>query len=1096
MSGDTVTLNTARFASTIQLGGRDTAGLDIPPRTGGCLRLVRQPQDGNTGSVAEIIAIHGLHSSFHGTWCKGDNDGTLGPWVRDLLPFSRLFAYEGTLDFSSDQSLLDPLALRRAATSLLADLSRKVDQSKAIVFLCHNVAGILVKELLWIANQNSEYVTVAVNTRALVLFGTPDVSSDWDDVLLKLVLATNSDSGSTPDQGEAHTVQRSIRELVQRGPSALKACSLRYEMIQKQYKTICIFEGMPTDGIGKVVRPTQGHDPSMVIQMPHSRLCLTDVLKEEVVKKVKEVTATARKEGFEIPMLSCRRKLAACYEFHGSLADMHHGASGDDLIPTPHRAITAWPIGITTIRGSAGSGKSVRASQIASSARASSDSGAVVLSFYFSHGHDGRSSYRDLLLSLLLQLLYSEEALMETPFIQRLAFALLRTITLSNPDLYRLFSAILIKLAAENRDVICVVDALDECDRESRMQLMGDFKRLAVPGLTSCRMIVTCRPHADILAHLGPFTEDNSVHLDVEMKQTRNLLMEKKLTGDKLARVREVLERENATPLRVKLAASLASQDACELADYTSVYNRLLAEIDAPPDWLQEVLLCVAFAKRPLTVGELAAAMGVDAAGDFRQTLGTIRVASPKRLQEDLERALGALLVIENNLVYLVHGTLRDLIREQPETLFHGIVETSQATPMQVPRRGGQRHPWSSLIWRKCMLTISVSAIRELYDSALAASHWQHPFPFDNLSDPLPSLVSYAGRFWLRHMTENAAQVITAGESAQIEQDFYRFWDEPAARGWWLKAFVRRPDLNRPAAAAAASTEGLGHLLVDDTEFRRSAELEADNASELLRAMASLGLRPIVKSLLGKHADALQRSQLLSGLEAATRLGDAEMTSQFLKAADAAGHDLRLDAVNQACLHGHAGLVQGLLSHWAPEEGALSGSLAIASEAGHWHIVAELLEGLPGSQRLLEPNQAPALLRTAAREGRDGVVSELLTRWHASNQLKSCLGTGATRTDLDIKDKDTHKGDGRAEDEGQPPTKPQLAGLNQALYLAAEYGSAATVRLLVRSGADIESRDRKGFVEGWAALHYAAAGKPKPSCWAPQLCYSKVNLKF
>ena len=76
-----------------------------------------------------VIAIHGLHSSFGKTWCEQETGNALVPWIGDLLPSSRVLAYEDTLDFSSDKSLLDRFALRQAATTLLAEISRKVDKS-------------------------------------------------------------------------------------------------------------------------------------------------------------------------------------------------------------------------------------------------------------------------------------------------------------------------------------------------------------------------------------------------------------------------------------------------------------------------------------------------------------------------------------------------------------------------------------------------------------------------------------------------------------------------------------------------------------------------------------------------------------------------------------------------------------------------------------------------------------------------------------------------------------------------------------------------------------------------------------------------------
>ena len=669
-----------------------------------------------------------------------------------------------------------------------------------------------------------------------------------------------------------------------------------------------------------------------------------------------------------------------------------------------------------------------------------------MLWFHFSLADDHRSSYRDLLLSLLLQLLYGENLVMETDFVQRVSTALEEPHGLSVPNLYRLLSAMLIRLA--DRMVMCVIDALDECDEESRRQLMGDFKRIAAKGLTSCRVIVTCRPHADITAHLGPPTEVNNVDLDEKMKRTRDLIMARELKDEKFAIVRDFLSVENATPLKVWLAASLGTTDTSELADYSSIYTKLLAQIEAPPERVREVLLCVAFAKRPLTVCELATAMGVDGAGGYRQTSSTIRVASPKQLQEDLELALGSLVCIKDNIVRLVHVTLRELIRGQPETLFQ--TATAQAD---------QQPTWRSLVLRKCSLILSIPEIREM--DALAVR--KHSFPFDNLSDGAltitqqpHSFASYAGTFWLRHMTEDDD---TASEEYTVVQPYFSaFWEDTAARSWWLDPFA-------------------------PSETQRSApEQGPDGLDKRLRLAASLGARPIVKSLLQHSIDREPKVNLRPTLEAAVLRGDSEMTSQILKAANDINHELRLFSVENACRHGHAELVKSLLSRWAegdevpqpPEGDALGSYLGIAAEHGHWPVMVELLKGFPGPKLPLGQDKLASLVKVAATQGRDGVVFEVL----ALAADKTGRDAAPAQTAVQVEDED--------EDEMEPRIESRTSWLNDALFAAAAFGSAATVCLLAQAGADIEYR------KGWlffTAIHVAASGQP-----GPQLAFRIVVL--
>jgi hypothetical protein len=80
-------------------------------------------------------------------------------------------------------------------------------------------------------------------------FGTPDVASDWGDVLLRLVLATTE----TRSGWQLDIRRTELQEVIQRGSSALEAASLRFQMIERQYERIFLYEEVVTDGVGIVV---------------------------------------------------------------------------------------------------------------------------------------------------------------------------------------------------------------------------------------------------------------------------------------------------------------------------------------------------------------------------------------------------------------------------------------------------------------------------------------------------------------------------------------------------------------------------------------------------------------------------------------------------------------------------------------------------------------------------------------------------------------------------------------------------------------------------------------------------------------------------
>lgn len=85
-----------------------------------------------------------------------------------------------------------------------------------------------------------------------VFLGVPSLSHDWSTVLLKLVLATTEIYNPEPEDFQCR--QTELSEVVRRGPAALIAASSRFQILERQYKTITVAEDLPTPGVGVIVR--------------------------------------------------------------------------------------------------------------------------------------------------------------------------------------------------------------------------------------------------------------------------------------------------------------------------------------------------------------------------------------------------------------------------------------------------------------------------------------------------------------------------------------------------------------------------------------------------------------------------------------------------------------------------------------------------------------------------------------------------------------------------------------------------------------------------------------------------------------------------
>ncbi|KAE8451761.1 hypothetical protein EG329_003218 [Mollisiaceae sp. DMI_Dod_QoI] len=968
--------------------------MDEEPDGNGILRELLAEAGPASMDAKSVITVHGLHRTYSDTWLEEQSDGSPTSWLDELPRFSvgiRVLTYASTLNFS-DQNILDKCTLHRAATAFLEAISKKVEAKKSLVFLCHNVGGVLVKEMLWIANHNKKYIDIACATRLLVFFGTPDVCSDWDDVLTRIVLAT-TDSSTTEG---AKSRQAEIREVVRKGAATLKATSLRFQMINNQYDIMAISEGLPTAGIGIVVPPPKDGGTTIASETTHQQLCslLGRSVLASVKNKIMEANTTAKKDYLR-DLIDCRRRLAAlcqCDETPGQVLLGTHSPEKESWF----NEILERPPGIFVIYGGPGTGKTVLANQITLKAETFDNS--ITISFYFSLADYRRRTYRDLLLSFILQLLYLDDLSFQSAYVRKLCSPIEWSATPSSSDLHRLLFAILIRISTKT--IFCVVDALDECDEATRSQLVGDFKRMGKSGLTSCRVVITSQMTDSIVALLSPLDENTRIDLEEKMKTVKGLLLTQVMNEDKLTGVRKELEIGNAPILKLKLLAHLASLgeilEIPKYVDYSQIYKRILARIDAPFEWLHNILLCVAFARRPMTISELAAAIGVDHTKPVNRVLQVhslqhIRVLAPKQLQDDLKLVLGFLLRVENNVVHLIHHTLRDFIRELPNS----IPWSTGFEPSQVDMVAPQ-----SILLRKCLLFLS---IQELYEIKML------PFtrrPLDTLCDPPvasapESFWSYAGSCWPLHMLEG-----TQEETEFTKDCLSSLLDDAMSRNWWICKFV--------------------------LEGTWVADSNLSDVSIIVLSSA-LGLVTVIKSLLPKYSG--NGPELEKALSIATRQGHVEVVRVLLLHC-AQTDDIWTKTLKNACTHGHSNLVRSILSLWTEhvsgippvDRDEVAECFKLATKYGHWPVISQLLESQPDWNEILKDRKLfMELLNLASKHGRDGMVSKLL----------DVQGT---------KEASEEKND---------------SGLSEALQAAAEFGSAAVIELLATL-MDLESERPTG----------------------------------
>ncbi len=177
-----------------------------------------------------------------------------------------------------------------------------------------------------------------------------------------------------------------------------------------------------------------------------------------------------------------------------------------------------------------------------------------------------------------------------------------------------------------------MIDALDECEKESRQLLLTGLEKLFCSPQskkTFAKFIVTSRPDNDIDESLsavspavrnlhvdsGRVNKDLTKFIDIKVDE---LSTKKRVDSKTKQIIKDALTaKAGGTFLYVSLVlhdlkkAKITSQVRNKLqelpSDLNKLYNRILSQIDADCVEVAKLILCwVAVARRPLTMKELA----------------------------------------------------------------------------------------------------------------------------------------------------------------------------------------------------------------------------------------------------------------------------------------------------------------------------------------------------------------------------------------------------------------------------------------------------------------------------------------------------------
>lgn len=741
----------------------------------GLLVLIPAENEAPEGFVpaVDIVAVHGLNGHRINTWrCSDLGNGTSWLNNKEMLP-SRIpkarimtFGY-GAGDTSEVQVIS---RVRELALELLQSLHEKrEDQSTVpLIFICHSLGGLVVKELLCIANQDHEgpYFPIAMRTENLIFFGTPhqaDSGSSWDDLLFDIALASTEG-----DPGKRRKVMASV---IHTGSAVLKEVSERFYTYASQYHALSFYETKATEVIGLEVvkracatldlaadQQNEGRDTD------HLRLCQFSTENgggahfEMLCDRIKTKAVTAATELYG-RFIECHRYLSALYpHLYFRNASSPYPGTLDWVMD--NQSFKSWleckNSTILHIYGRAGCGKTVLSALLARSLQRKKFQFATVVSHYFECSDERRRSLRSLFFAFCRQLLFQGELVYldsedtYNPIVARDNW--------SEVDLWTLLRSLL--SYPQDKPVVCVIDGLDECEAVEQVLKYVALLRTQTdesvvkfiltsqknPAVSSCFESLS-----DVFFELdldGQSKGDKELVIRDRVASLDGLPEEKQKAMEKLCSLDATLlevdlilkslecphlghptstSGPNATTLRLEM---LNAQSPEQLS-LTSLYEKQILMIPEHDQlWASTVLRWLVYSLQPLTVHQLAVAVALDEEGSIPMEQTTA---------DALRATLGWLVKVDSGLeVRLVHGSARDFLMTW---------ERTGQTPEFPLQDSGKSHERLAKTCFQCLKAIEAEKDvttpdqTQLYDYAasywhthlrLAAQEGRDPIPFDD----------------------------------------------------------------------------------------------------------------------------------------------------------------------------------------------------------------------------------------------------------------------------------------------------------------------------------------------------------------------------
>ncbi|KAK3174277.1 hypothetical protein OEA41_001521 [Lepraria neglecta] len=730
-----------------------------------------------------------------------------------------------------------------------------------------------------------------------------------------------------------------------------------------------------------------------------------------------------------------------------------------------------------------GCGKSVLARALIDERRVCTNTmTSTVCYFFFKDGQEQRTRGANALGALLHQL-FENTALITH------ALSSYRSYGKKLRDAFSELWEILVKSAEDSEagEIICILDALDECEKNARNQLIEKLVHFFSRG-ESCqnpslklKFLVTSRPYDDLEQNFQRLSGVSTyVHFDGDDKSQKigqeiNLVIDARIpyiTGDFndedrkrisnrlkemgnrtylwLFLIIDIIEKSPSNFRRISSIDSLLSDLPSEVSDaYEVILSRSKDEVKA-----RILLQLIVAATRPLSLEEANMALTIATRAESCRSQRALELWPLQSFTTTVQNMCGLFVSVHDGKLSLIHQTAREF-----------LIRTSKSG-------SAHSHKWKGCldmatahgtISRICLDYLNFQDVASTHQSQLGQG--RHAEPKNECY-----LLDYAANNWAAHYTSQPAELAKDSQKAAK-----KLCNTSSPPGYWFPLYCGSSYMEPSGWTELGIASLLGLTYVTEGFLNEGADVNAQGGDygNALQAASYRGHDRVVQILLDKRADINAQGGGYGNALQAASYGGYDRVVQILldKGADInAQGGAYGNALQAASSGGYDRVVQILLDKGADinaQGGYYGNALQAASFGGHDRVVQILLDkgadinaqgGDNGNAQGGDDGNAQRgaygnALQAASSGGYDRIVQMLLDKGadinaqggRYGNALQAASSGGYNR----IVQMLLHKG---------ADINAQGGGYSNALQAASSGGYDRVVQMLLDKGADINAQ--------------------------------------